>query len=288
MRTLAMFTACLVCCLSASTLAQSPAGQDELLWNRLDLTQDGWLSGTEFTACDCPGADTNHDGEITHAEFLAYRTRLRGNPGAAATPKSAPAQPAATATAAALPNCSVYTFSGQPVTHESFFGLWLTLSPDAAICLVRARGVNFKLTAADEQRINTGFSNPAVIAALRAAYRAPAPVQYNAAQVTPGRYACGGMVSSATVGALRTDLVIVDQGHYRSGTGAGTFSYNTKTRTLNFKNGPLSAHGWVGVYLPDGFPDATGYRMEGDTVVIRAMQDVQAGNQRELQACKRA
>jgi hypothetical protein len=288
MKTLALLTACLVCCLSASTLAQAPADRNESLWNQLDITQDGWLSGTEFTACGCSGADTNHDGEITHAEFLAYRTRLPWNSGATATPTSAPPQPAATATAAASPNCSVYTFSGPPVTYESFFSLWSTLSPDAAICLVRARGVSFKLTAADEQRINTGFTYPAVIAALRAAYRAPAPVQYNAARVTPGRYACGGMVSSATLGALRADLVIVDQGHYRSGIDAGTFSYNTQTRTLSFKNGPLSGHGWVGIYLPNGFPDATGYRMEGDTVVIRAMKDVQAGNQHELQACKRA
>ncbi|ULH18215.1 hypothetical protein MF271_22355 (plasmid) [Deinococcus sp. KNUC1210] len=270
------------------SLCAAAQTSDDLRWTRLDITQDGWLSGTELTACGCASADVNHDGEVTRAEFMAAQARVGTPPAATSSTRTAPSPQPAAIPATVTPACTAFHFSGQPVTRDMFFSLWTTLSPSSAICLVQARGVSFNVTAADERRINTGFSYPDVIAALRANYRAPAPVHYNAARVSTGRYACGGFATASTIGKDRADLTIVDASHYRSDTAAGTYTYTPQTRVLTFGSGPFAKHGWVGVYLPDGFPDETGYRMEGDTVVIRTLKDIQAGNQHDLQACKRA
>ncbi|MFC4454833.1 hypothetical protein [Deinococcus sonorensis] len=273
--------------------AALPTGTAEQQFAALDLTQDGWLSGTELTGCNCTQSDTNHDGEVSRAEFLAGRQRAAsvGAPAAPATrpatasaPAAAPPQP----TAAANPACGAYHFSGQPVTRESFFSLWSTISPQAAICLIQARGVAFQLTAEDERRVNTGFTYPEVVAALRANYRAPAPVRFDASHITPGHYTCHGVVTAGTLGALRPELTILDARRYLSDKTPGASSYQASTRTLTFQSGGLAGHGWVGMYIPDGFPDETGSRMDGDTIVIRDLKDVQAGNNHDLQWCKRA
>ena len=60
-------------------------GSAEQQFARYDITEDGWLSGTELNACGCRGADADGDGEVTKAEFVAAFLR-RG--GASAAPTS--------------------------------------------------------------------------------------------------------------------------------------------------------------------------------------------------------
>ena len=55
------------------------AAAAEQLFARYDVTEDGWLSGTELNACDCRSADADRDGEVTKAEFLGAATRGRTN-----------------------------------------------------------------------------------------------------------------------------------------------------------------------------------------------------------------
>ena len=57
------------------SVATSAADQ---LFRRYDITEDGWLSGTELTACGCRSADADRDGEVTKAEFVAAATRAGG------------------------------------------------------------------------------------------------------------------------------------------------------------------------------------------------------------------
>jgi len=58
----------------------------ERLFARYDITEGGWLSGTELNACNCRSDDANGDGEVTKAEFIAGFVRRGG-----ASPASAPA-----------------------------------------------------------------------------------------------------------------------------------------------------------------------------------------------------
>ena len=55
---------------------------DEKLWKKLDITQDGWLDGTELKG-GWSAFDTDGDKEVTKAEFMAGRAKERN----AATPK---------------------------------------------------------------------------------------------------------------------------------------------------------------------------------------------------------
>ena len=55
------------------------AAAAEQLFARYDVTEDGWLSGTELQACQCRAADSNRDGEVTRAEFVAAVSSGRGN-----------------------------------------------------------------------------------------------------------------------------------------------------------------------------------------------------------------
>lgn len=58
--------------------------EDEVLWQKLDITQDGWLDGKELDEA-LKEYDTNGDKEVTKAEFLAGRAKARSvsNPAAA-------------------------------------------------------------------------------------------------------------------------------------------------------------------------------------------------------------
>lgn len=79
----------------AGTGSTNAAGAAELLFAQYDVTEDGWLSGTELDACDCRSDDANGDGEVTRAEFVAAALR-RGGPATApaSTRSPAPARPA--------------------------------------------------------------------------------------------------------------------------------------------------------------------------------------------------
>jgi len=52
------------------------AADDERLFNRRDITEDGVLSGTEVKGFE--SLDTDGDGEVTKAEFLRGRGAARG------------------------------------------------------------------------------------------------------------------------------------------------------------------------------------------------------------------
>lgn len=90
--------------------AQAPAGDDQAEFRRRDITEDGWLDGTETRGVE--QYDTDGDKEITWAEFQAGRAKERGGqppapaaappPAATPTPAAAPA-PAATPVPAATP-----------------------------------------------------------------------------------------------------------------------------------------------------------------------------------------
>lgn len=58
---------------TAKSASDAPQLTDAALFARYDITEDGWLSGTELTACACASYDTNRDHEVTRAEFLAGR-----------------------------------------------------------------------------------------------------------------------------------------------------------------------------------------------------------------------
>ena len=55
----------------AATGSMNAAAAAELLFAQYDITQDGWLSGTELDACRCRRDDADGDGEVTKAEFAA-------------------------------------------------------------------------------------------------------------------------------------------------------------------------------------------------------------------------
>ena len=65
-----------IAALPACGLAQDadPAALEEE-FGRYDITEGGWLSGTELDACDCREHDADGDGEVTKAEFMAGRSR---------------------------------------------------------------------------------------------------------------------------------------------------------------------------------------------------------------------
>lgn len=63
-----------------ATYAQGAAlAEDEALWKRLDITEDGWLDGKELDG-GWKRFDASGDGEVTRAEFFAGRARERGGP----------------------------------------------------------------------------------------------------------------------------------------------------------------------------------------------------------------
>jgi hypothetical protein len=67
----------------------------ERLFARYDITEGGWLSGTELSACDCRGDDANGDGEVTKAEFVAGFVRREGSsPASTSTRSPTPSRPA--------------------------------------------------------------------------------------------------------------------------------------------------------------------------------------------------
>src|SRR5688500_18164748 len=65
---------------------------DDALWKRLDITEDGWLDGKELDG-GWKKSDADGDGEVTKAEFMAGRARER--------PMRAKVQPATAAINAA-------------------------------------------------------------------------------------------------------------------------------------------------------------------------------------------
>ena len=69
----------------------------ERLFAQYDITEGGWLSGTELYACDCRGDDANGDGEVTKAEFVAGFLRRGGaSPAPTSGRGSTPSRPAPT------------------------------------------------------------------------------------------------------------------------------------------------------------------------------------------------
>ena len=70
-----------------ANIAQTTA-DDEKRFKRADITEDGWLSGTELQS-GWLKYDTDGNKEVTRAEFLTGRAKERG----AAGPKPAPAAP---------------------------------------------------------------------------------------------------------------------------------------------------------------------------------------------------
>jgi hypothetical protein len=69
----------------------------ERLFARYDVTEGGWLSGTELTACGCLGDDASGDGEVTKAEFVSAYVRRGGAPAVRASERgSTPARPVPT------------------------------------------------------------------------------------------------------------------------------------------------------------------------------------------------
>ncbi len=75
---------------SATSVAEA-----EQRFRQYDVTEDGWLSGTELDACRCRGDDVNRDGEVTKAEFVSAYVRRGGAPAVRASERgSTPARPA--------------------------------------------------------------------------------------------------------------------------------------------------------------------------------------------------
>lgn len=115
----------------------------EARFRQYDITEDGWLSGTELDACGCRRDDADRNGEVTKEEFVAAYVRRGGassSPGSVRgattvqTTPSAPAPvaeervspvPARTAPSAAVPtgkyNCYAYG-AGRPMPWEPGFG----------------------------------------------------------------------------------------------------------------------------------------------------------------------
>lgn len=54
----------------------NPAADDDELWKRLDITEDGWLDGKELEG-GWKKYDANGDNEVTKAEFMAGRAKDR-------------------------------------------------------------------------------------------------------------------------------------------------------------------------------------------------------------------
>ncbi|HEY0060328.1 MAG TPA: hypothetical protein VGB56_14420, partial [Flavisolibacter sp.] len=54
-------------------------------FNKFDITENGYLSGTEVTACNCKNYDTNGDNRITKEEFFTGRGGKVPGGGTAAT-----------------------------------------------------------------------------------------------------------------------------------------------------------------------------------------------------------
>ena len=79
--------------------ATSPAAA-EARFRQFDITEGGWLSGTELDACGCRTDDADGDGEVTKAEFVAAYVR-RGGASPAAVRGTTPARPAPPSTASA-------------------------------------------------------------------------------------------------------------------------------------------------------------------------------------------
>src|SRR5688572_19111410 len=63
--------------------------EDEALWTKLDVTEDGWLDGNELNG-GWAKFDTDGDEEVTKEEFLAGRAKERAA-AAAKQPGSKPA-----------------------------------------------------------------------------------------------------------------------------------------------------------------------------------------------------
>jgi hypothetical protein len=61
--------------------ARAPSEGPDAAFARFDVTDDGWLSGTELDACACAHYDADGDGEVTAAEFRAGHA-----PGAGTSP----------------------------------------------------------------------------------------------------------------------------------------------------------------------------------------------------------
>jgi len=93
----AVLAAALVACrgdASAQTLTKDARSD----FRRFDITESGWLSGTELDACGCRRYDTDKDGEVTLAEYEAGRLR-EGNSKPAPSPRRPAPPPVRTAAA---------------------------------------------------------------------------------------------------------------------------------------------------------------------------------------------
>ncbi len=83
------FTLAVVGMLSAESnfcseaVAQVVAPQDAELWKQLDITEDGWLSGTELQDGTWLKYDTDGDKEVTKDEFMAGRAKEKNKTNAA-------------------------------------------------------------------------------------------------------------------------------------------------------------------------------------------------------------
>jgi hypothetical protein len=126
---------------AGGTARADATGEAERLFAQYDITEGGWLSGTELNACKCRGDDTNGDGEVTKAEFVAGFLRRGGAPAPASVQRTTPVRPAPPAVsttdqpnagtaparggAAALPmgkyNCYA-NGAGRPMPWEPGFG----------------------------------------------------------------------------------------------------------------------------------------------------------------------
>lgn len=86
---LAALAAALVACqgdASAQTLTKDARSD----FRRFDITEGGWLSGTELDACGCRRYDTDNDGEVTLVEYEAGRVREANSKAAPAPRRPAP------------------------------------------------------------------------------------------------------------------------------------------------------------------------------------------------------
>lgn len=83
---------------SAEQPAAGAAETPEQEFARFDVTESGWLSGTELDACNCRQYDRDGDGEVTKAEFMAGRagTAPSASPQAAGRTPPPPPAPART------------------------------------------------------------------------------------------------------------------------------------------------------------------------------------------------
>lgn len=91
-----------------------------------------------------------------------------------------------------------------------------------------------------------------------------------------GKYTGIWVGTQADFGRAEPDLIILPKGKYKQLDKVGNYSYNAKTRKIEWLSGSIPKQ-WVGFFVPKGFEGA-----KFDTIVIRDKKDVAEGNKRNL------